>query len=65
MLDKIESFRHISHAAEDISTIPEKVAHCFNNGPGAHVRGDTGLVGELKVIYTEVLAKKKRNDPIQ
>ena len=34
--DEIEGFRHVHHATEDLTVVPEEVADGFNHNPGAH-----------------------------
>ena len=38
-LHHIESLRHVHHATEDLTVVPEEVADGFDDDPGAHEVG--------------------------
>ena len=64
MFHQVEGFGHIHEATVHIPTIPGEVADSLNDSPGAHVGGDTRLVGKLEVINPKLGAKENEDDPI-
>ena len=64
MLDHIEGFGHVSHAAEDFSIISKKVINCFRYQPCAHNCGAPFLIAELEIIKTKTTTKQQQDDPI-
>ena len=48
--NKIESFGHVHHAAEDITVIIDEVVDCLGDYPGTHEGRALGLIGELEVV---------------
>ena len=62
--NKIESFGHVHHAAEDITAILDEVVDGLNDNPRAHEGGALCLVGELEVVEAEGDTKQKNDDPV-
>ena len=64
MLHQVECLGHIHEATVHVATIPEEVADSLDDSPGAHVGGDSGLVGKLQVVNSKLRAEQNQDDPI-
>ena len=64
-LANIEGLALIHRAAKDIRSVSEEVTGGLDNGPGAHVGGDVGLVGELEIVKSKSLAKEADHNPVK
>ena len=61
----IKGLTLVHRTSKDLGSVSDEVADRLDDGPGANIGGDTGLVGELEIMEPKSITKETDHDPVK